>query len=43
MKKRGYSGYTNFRQTVIQENNTLNSFPNFKDTNQKIKNVVLKN
>lgn len=43
MKKRGYSGYTNFRQTVIQENNTLNSFPNFKDMNQKIKNVVLKN
>lgn len=43
MQKQGYSGYTNFRQIVIQENNDLNHFPNFKDMSQKIKNVVLKN
>lgn len=43
MKKRGYSGYTNFRQSVIQEHNDLNKFPNFREMNQKIKEVVLKN
>ncbi|BDR55952.1 MurR/RpiR family transcriptional regulator [Xylocopilactobacillus apis] len=43
MKKRGYSGYTNFRQAVIQENNDINNFPNFRDMSQKIKEVVLKN
>lgn len=43
MKKRGYSGYTNFRQSVIQESNDLSQFPNFREMNQKIKEVVLKN
>lgn len=43
MKKKGYTGYTDFKQTILKENNSIKKFPNFKNMSQEIQDVALKN